>query len=110
MRIQEGALSALKTPTNPPAKARLVPFKPTPEVCSPAIDEVPPHKFNLYTPHLDSCGSETLGEWSERNGFQRPPRAIAEFRLRKCDPDCPVLRRAKLGSAMAVEDGLVLDA
>jgi hypothetical protein len=27
-RLQEGALSALKTPTNPPAKAQLVPLQP----------------------------------------------------------------------------------
>jgi hypothetical protein len=27
-RLQEGALSALKTPTNPPAKPQLVPLKP----------------------------------------------------------------------------------
>jgi hypothetical protein len=28
-RLQEGALSALKTPTNPPAKPQLVPLKDT---------------------------------------------------------------------------------
>lgn len=30
MRLQEGALSALKTPTVPPAPARLVPLTPAP--------------------------------------------------------------------------------